>query len=188
MEPASSEEDANLSALRESIQRKGNNSYYYAHSQKIEGPAWDGREGKLKKKVLEHGGFTITVLTCVLCILIVVEPRLLAVQTISTSSVKLRAQAFSSYAWTDEGKNVKLYIDFPSANEISDDNISAEKTSPESMEFSVRSTPTGDYKLLLDSLQGSIDEVSFRKKSDKFVVSLKKSVDERWYQLKKSSA
>jgi hypothetical protein len=34
-----------LSALRENIQRKGNNSYYYAHGSKIDGPAWDGKEG-----------------------------------------------------------------------------------------------------------------------------------------------
>lgn len=37
---------ANLSALRENIARRGKNAYYYAHSHKADGPAWDGRPGK----------------------------------------------------------------------------------------------------------------------------------------------
>lgn len=35
---------AALSALDENIEKKGKNSYYYAHSLKANGPAWDGRE------------------------------------------------------------------------------------------------------------------------------------------------
>ena len=34
----------NLSALRENIERKGKNSYYYAHSTPINAPKWDGNE------------------------------------------------------------------------------------------------------------------------------------------------
>lgn len=33
-----------LSALDENIEKKGKNAYYYAHSLKANGPAWDGKE------------------------------------------------------------------------------------------------------------------------------------------------
>ena len=40
----SPDNEANVSALRDSIKKKGSNSYYYAHGAKIDGPVWDGRE------------------------------------------------------------------------------------------------------------------------------------------------
>jgi len=44
--PEAAADKANLSALRENIARRGKNAYYYAHSHKADGPAWDGRPGK----------------------------------------------------------------------------------------------------------------------------------------------
>lgn len=83
------------SALRENINRKGSNSYYYAHGNTANGPAWDGRE----------------------------EPRLLAVQTERIVS-KPFAHSFESFSWLDETKSVRVYIDFQEANEVSEEHIS----------------------------------------------------------------
>lgn len=87
------EEEAK-SALHENILRKGNNSYYYAHGKKIEGPAWDGKE----------------------------QPRLLSVsETVVIKTPKLTT--LDSFSWLDGKKNVKIYVDFDGADEVHDDNI-----------------------------------------------------------------
>ena len=39
-------EEASVSALRDNIETKGKNAYYYAHSHKADGPAWDGKPGE----------------------------------------------------------------------------------------------------------------------------------------------
>jgi hypothetical protein len=83
------------SALRENINRKGSNSYYYAHGNTANGPAWDGRE----------------------------QPRLLAVGTERVISKPL-AMAFDSFSWLDETKSVRVYVDFPEANDIAEEHIS----------------------------------------------------------------
>ncbi len=89
------EEVEQLSALQENISKKGKNAYYYAHGNKIDGPVWDGKE----------------------------EPRLLA-STDSVKITKVLATSLDSFSWLDETKNVKIYVDFESANEIEDESIS----------------------------------------------------------------
>ena len=84
------------SALRENISRKGANSYYYAHGNTANGPAWDGKE----------------------------QPRLLAVATEQIVVSKPLARSFESFSWLDETKNVRVYIDFPEANSLSEEHIS----------------------------------------------------------------
>lgn len=90
----SSEED-NLSALRENIERKGTNSYYYAHGKKIDGPQWDGKE----------------------------EPRLLSVNE-GPIIPKINYVEFASFSWLDETKSVKIFVDFENALEIPDSDVS----------------------------------------------------------------
>jgi hypothetical protein len=85
------------SALEENINRKGSNSYYYAHGKKIEGPVWDGKE----------------------------EPRLLSV-TSATKPLVL-STPLDSFSWLDETKNVKIFVDFENALEIADENITLVK-------------------------------------------------------------
>ncbi len=91
----STEEEERLSALRENIERKGNNSYYYAHGKKIDGPTWDGKE----------------------------EPRLLSVNE-GVIIPKINYIEFDSFSWLDETRNVKVFVDFQNANEIPDSDIS----------------------------------------------------------------
>jgi len=80
------DEVTGLSALRDNISRKGQNSYYYGHATQRNGPAWDGKE----------------------------EPRLLSVEEVAPSP--RLALAFDSYSWGDEKKSIKIYIDFDAAS------------------------------------------------------------------------
>lgn len=83
------------SALRENINRKGSNSYYYAHGNTANGPAWDGKE----------------------------QPRLLAVGGERIVS-KPFAMSFETFSWLDETKHVRVYVEFPDAHTLEDEHIS----------------------------------------------------------------
>ena len=98
-----SDEEQELSALRDSIKRKGNNSYYYAHApQTVESvPAptvWDGKE----------------------------EPKLLAVTAPSSSTKSALPIVTLEYSYADDNKNVKIYIEFPDADSYNEDQIKLE--------------------------------------------------------------
>jgi len=98
-----SDEEQELSALRDSIKRKGNNSYYYAHApQTVESvPApkiWDGNE----------------------------EPKLLAVSAPSSSTKSALPIVTLEYSYADDNKNVKIYIEFPDADSYNEDQIKLE--------------------------------------------------------------
>lgn len=91
-----SSSDEAKSALEENINRKGANSYYYAHGKKIDGPVWDGKE----------------------------EPRLLSVSAAPAVAKKAsHAIQFDSFSWLDETKNVKIFVDFENASDIPDADI-----------------------------------------------------------------
>lgn len=53
------------------------------------------------------------------------------------------------------------------------------------LEFRV-TKETKTYVLLVTPLQNAVESASFRKKSDKFVLVLKKPEEVSWYQLKKT--
>jgi hypothetical protein len=54
--------------------------------------------------------------------------------------------------------------------------------------FDFRFTKNGKtYCLAIDSLYSEIEEITYLKKSDKFVLKLKKKTESSWYQLKKST-
>ena len=95
------------SALQDNIERKGKNAYYFAHSHKANGPAWDGK----------------------------VEPKLLSRMSVSSitdndnidptiskpaetkSSFDYSKSNITTYAFLDDGAKVKLYIDLESVGE-----------------------------------------------------------------------
>lgn len=150
------QEEERLSALRDSIARKGTNSYYYAHGPKIDGPVWDGRE----------------------------EPRSLGVSSeasSSTSSVRL-ARSFDSYAWADEGRSIKIYIDFEGAADVADEHITL-TTSALSVEFCIRDA--WNRKLFLSPLHAEVASATYKKKDASFVLSIKKSEEVTWHSLLK---
>mmetsp|Transcript_16808 Transcript_16808/g.23121 ORF Transcript_16808/g.23121 Transcript_16808/m.23121 type:complete len:154 (-) Transcript_16808:59-520(-) len=147
-----------VSALQENISRKGNNSYYYAHGAKIDGPAWDGKE----------------------------EPRLLKSSVISSESTKKMVSAFESFSWLDGSKSVKIFIDFESASSVDDDKITL-KSTEKSIEFKAI---VGDkeHVFIISQLHKSISGATYKKKSDKFVLILKKVEEEEdWINLKETS-
>jgi hypothetical protein len=74
MEVEESATSSSTSALRENLERNGNNSYYYAHNKIIDGPAWDGLE----------------------------EPRLL--HSVDAGEKEAAATRIEKYAWCDEKK------------------------------------------------------------------------------------
>jgi hypothetical protein len=82
------------SALRESIKKKGTNSYYYAHGHGANGPEWDGKE----------------------------EPRLLSTAALPVAEVR-RKRAIESYGWMDGKKSVKIIIDYDNASAVDDECI-----------------------------------------------------------------
>lgn len=95
------------SALQDNIERKGKNAYYFAHSHKANGPAWDGK----------------------------VEPKLLSRMSISSltendnidptiskpvetkSSFDYSKSNITTYAFLDDGAKIKLYIDLENVGE-----------------------------------------------------------------------
>lgn len=91
------DESNGLSALDHNIKQKGNNAYYYAHSLKLDGPQWDGKE----------------------------EPRLLKVDPSPKVSVKQTVTPFQSYSWADgDEKKLKIYVEFENANSVDASKIS----------------------------------------------------------------
>jgi hypothetical protein len=88
-------DETKLSALEENVSRKGSNAYYYAHSKKIDGPAWDGRE----------------------------EPRLIAKAALDFTPKEL-IKSLDSFSWLDDDKVVKIFVDQEGASDVPDDEIS----------------------------------------------------------------
>jgi hypothetical protein len=60
-----------------------------------------------------------------------------------------------------------------------------QETQANSVRFTI-SSGDKDLVLFIDSLHDNIDSATYKKKSSKFIISLKKSLEANWYQLKKS--
>ncbi len=156
-EKKSSNPNVELSALRDNIEKKGKNSYYYAHGPKIDGPVWDGKE----------------------------EPRLLSRTVSEEGSPRTRtSRALTEYAWGDGKKIVTIYLDFQDAENIPDDIISLTTTS-ESVTFTLQNYNGVDYKLFIDNLTSEVSGATFKKKEGQFRIILKKLEESPWFSLKK---
>ena len=147
--------ESDLSALKDNIAKKGKNAYYYAHGHGANGPVWDGKE----------------------------EPRLLCSEKSDGSTKEKSVKEFASYAWADQTNSVKIYIDYEGADQIEENDINVWNTVT-SLEFTVQ-RPDVDYKLVVPALNNNIDTVTYKKKSDKFVLTLKKATVTGWFDLKK---
>jgi len=100
------EEKEERSALRDNIERKGKNAYYFAHANTANGPKWDGK----------------------------IEPKLLKTSSSVSSSAsmsKLSLMAKSNitnYAFLDDGTKVKIYVNLPGVGQCEDDKITIDFT------------------------------------------------------------
>jgi hypothetical protein len=155
-----SADDQDLSALRENIEKKGKNSYYYAHGLKIDGPEWDGKE----------------------------EPRLLDNSSAANSDAATpTARAVTSireYSWGDGKKIVTIYVDFEKAGEVGEERYDVQTTS-DTVTFSIVDFNGKDYKLYIDKLNSEVESASVKVKEGQFKVILRKKEESPWFQLKK---
>eukprot|EP00607_Mallomonas_marina_P008526 CAMPEP_0182417602 /NCGR_PEP_ID=MMETSP1167-20130531/2064_1 /TAXON_ID=2988 /ORGANISM="Mallomonas Sp, Strain CCMP3275" /LENGTH=182 /DNA_ID=CAMNT_0024591283 /DNA_START=176 /DNA_END=724 /DNA_ORIENTATION=+ len=151
----SSEEESELSALQDSLRRKGTNSYYYAHGLKADGPRWDGNE----------------------------QPRLLKTETSQKVEPVQQVETFPSYAWSDGKKSVKIYVELDPSSSVSDENILLSSTE-DSFSLRVCCTEK-DYILNISDLHENISGAKFRRKESKLTIILDKTNEFSWYQLVK---
>ena len=188
------EED--LSALRDNIERKGKNAYYFAHAKTANGPKWDG---KIEPKLLSKSSSNVS-----------------SVSTSSSASMsKLSLMAKSNinnYAFLDDGKKVKIYVNLPGVGDCGDDNIaidyterslcltvkgyaipspSASKEKEEDKGELIMDSAPETVKEIIDErkedrcltfaqLYGDIEKATFKKKPDKVIITLKKKDESKW--------
>jgi hypothetical protein len=107
------------SALQDNIERKGKNAYYFAHSHKANGPAWDGKvEPKLLSRmsvssISESDNVDATI----------------SKPTETKSSFDYSKSNITTYAFLDDGAKVKLYIDLENVGEqCTDSDVTLEYT------------------------------------------------------------
>ena len=151
------------SALQDNIERKGKNAYYFAHAHKANGPQWDGKA----------------------------EPKLLSKRSASSdesmaagrpsSSFHYDKSNITSYAFSDEGKNVKLYITMEDVGEkCSDHDIELNWTSS-SFCLVVRNYKDEPQCLSFGKLTANITNASWKKKKDRLVLILTKEQEGDWH-------
>jgi hypothetical protein len=152
------------SALQDNIQRKGNNAYYFAHANKPTGPVWDGKA----------------------------EPRLLETK-VSTVSNTARASTpcsfdfksnITSYAFSDEGKAVKLYITLEGVGDkCSDEDVTLDHTE-NSFCLMVNNYKDNGQPACLSFLKltAPISGAKHRKKQDRIILTLTKvDAEKEWH-------
>lgn len=157
-------EQVATSALQDNIQRKGNNAYYFAHANKPNGPEWDGKAEPrlLEKKVssLDEGSRATT--PC-------------------TFDFKSN---ITSYAFSDEGKTVKLYITLEGVGEkCPEENITLDHTENSFCLMVKDYKENGEHAYLsFLKLTAPISAAKFRTKPDRIIVTLTKTDPEKeWH-------
>mmetsp|Transcript_12297 Transcript_12297/g.17983 ORF Transcript_12297/g.17983 Transcript_12297/m.17983 type:complete len:227 (+) Transcript_12297:185-865(+) len=164
------------SALQDNIESKGKNAYYFAHAHKATGPKWDGK----------------------------IEPKLLSKQSTSeledntSSSLRKSMPSFdihksniTSYAFLDEGKKVKIYVEMEGIGErcTNDDDITLSHTESSfclvvknynSLGEEEKKEKSDEKCLAFGRLHGSIQSASFRKKKDRVIITLLKKEEKGW--------
>ena len=107
------------SALQDNIERKGKNAYYFAHSHKANGPAWDG---KVEPKLLSRMSVSRLTENDVVDLTISKPAE-------TKSSFDYSKSNITTYAFLDDGAKIKLYIDLENVGEqCSDDDVTLDYT------------------------------------------------------------
>eukprot|EP00566_Odontella_aurita_P016469 CAMPEP_0113528576 /NCGR_PEP_ID=MMETSP0015_2-20120614/1920_1 /TAXON_ID=2838 /ORGANISM="Odontella" /LENGTH=254 /DNA_ID=CAMNT_0000427121 /DNA_START=97 /DNA_END=861 /DNA_ORIENTATION=- /assembly_acc=CAM_ASM_000160 len=161
---ADDDEGLRKSALRDNIDRKGKNAYYYAHSSTATGPKWDGKPqpkllGRQTSDVTAGGGAGS------------------AASGQSESGFHYHKSNITTYSFSDEGSKVRLYVGLPGLLEKCPDDSCVEL---ESTSFSfclvVKNYPEEGQERCLSfgGLWGEIEGATFRRKKDRIVLTLKK--------------
>mmetsp|Transcript_30588 Transcript_30588/g.35664 ORF Transcript_30588/g.35664 Transcript_30588/m.35664 type:complete len:240 (+) Transcript_30588:141-860(+) len=182
-----------VSALQDNIESKGKNAYYFAHAHKATGPKWDGKpEPRLLAKHSSSGNDVTSNL--------VVDTEDLHISNISNdadSLLKSLRQSKSSfdfksnitkYAFLDEGKKVKIYIDLKGVGEqcANEDDIKLDwdESSLSLQVFNYNDVSDKETQadkvrcLSFGRLHGFILKATFKLKTDRIILVLFKKVEE----------
>lgn len=172
-------DEDNKSALRDNIERKGTNAYYFAHANTAQGPEWDGKaEPRLLKRESSSG---------------------IGGRPASASAFDHTKSNITSYAFLDDGgPKLKIYVELPGANK---DSVSLDFTSTSfclliknyvapslpinetDAQNATDQTPTlssplatpEDRCLSFGKLYGSIESASFKVKKERIILFLNKT-------------
>mmetsp|Transcript_9244 Transcript_9244/g.17672 ORF Transcript_9244/g.17672 Transcript_9244/m.17672 type:complete len:180 (-) Transcript_9244:274-813(-) len=151
---------AQQSALADNIARKGKNAYYFAHAHKANGPQWDGKA----------------------------EPRLLQKEALQekyrqslNSSFDYAKSNITTYAFLDEPKKVKLYVELEGVGEkCADDDIRLDY-SERSLSLVVLNYRKDQPQCLsFAKLAGGITKAVAKKKENRIILTLTKAEETKW--------
>ncbi|KAJ1445119.1 hypothetical protein M885DRAFT_550930 [Pelagophyceae sp. CCMP2097] len=153
-------EEAELNALQANIAKGGNNSYYYAHTKKANGPQWDGDP----------------------------TPKLIERRSPSESELVLR-NAITQFAWSDEGAKLRVYLptgDFTGDGVQVDKEAVTLDWTEKSVALTIR-LERQELTFSVPALYDKIAGASFRVKPGKVVLTLTKLPEStfKWHDIKK---
>eukprot|EP01083_Nonionella_stella_P065092 170273_1 len=173
------ESKVSRNALQENLENKGKNAYYFAHDKTATGPTWDGKPQPRLLAKHSSSGTTSNILEGAHAHITNDEAQnLLQGLQESKSSFDFRKSNISKYAFLDERKKVKIYIDLEGVGDIceSEDAITLDW---DERSFSLVIRFDSDIKCLsFGRLQGTIEKAIFKKKTDRIVIILTKKVPE----------
>lgn len=150
---AEEEEEEHTSALADNIARKGSNAYYFAHAHKANGPKWDGKaEPKLLKKHSTAG----------------------SASSLGQPSFLYHKSNITSYAFLNEEKTIKLYINMEEVGEKCTEEDVTLEWDETSLSLVVKNFKETDQCLSFGKLTGKITDAKFKLKKDKLILTLRK--------------
>ena len=152
---------AEKSALADNIARKGKNAYYFAHAHKANGPQWDGKA----------------------------EPRLLQKEALQeqfrrqslNSSFDYAKSNITTYAFLDEPKKVKLYVELEGVGEkCVDDDVRLDFTERSLSLVVLNYKKDQPQCLSFAKLAGGITKAVAKKKENRIILTLTKAEETKW--------
>ena len=181
--------DLSENALRDSIVKKGKNSYYFAHAHKANGPKWDGKpQPRLLSKhaISSDEGVELENAANM------ENATLMNKLNLSNTNFAYSESNITKYAFLDEKKRVKLYVEMKGVGEAcSNDDICLE-WDENSFKLIIKNYPSVSNSeedaisdstnfpvqcLNLGKLYGFIEDATFKKKKDRVIVTLVKRVE-----------
>lgn len=188
-EESNSEPAATTSALRENIKAKGKNAYYFAHANTPKGPTWDGKpEPRLLAKHSSVGIDDSSMGDSEDAHHVATHEdaqKLLESLKQKQASFDFTKSNITKYSFLDDGAKVKIYLDLKGIGEMckNDEDVTLE-WKERSFSLAIRNyieegNDEPEVKCLcFGRLHGSIQNASFKKKTDKIIITLTKLVKE----------
>ena len=193
--------DDTKSALQDNIESKGNNAYYFAHATKRNGPKWDGKPQPRLLSPTHDADLAAS--TSELTVSMEETKTLLKSLTRGKSSFDFTKSTITKYAFLDEGKKVKIYVELPGVGDIcvnnddvklqweersfslvvnnyrKSDPVEEEETKADANDEAKEKKVDGDLQCLcFGKLHGYITKASFKKKMDRIIITLVKKLEE----------